>query len=285
MTLSEDGTQNGVDVMLPAGTSISGTVYGGSGTATPLADMCVEAGGDGDGTDAGGADWYYWGYAQTAADGTYTISNLPVSSDGYDVYFYDCADGGYMSQYYGETVDPAVGEPSTGVDAHMVLGATISGTVTDASGHPVNDGCITIDDEYGDYEASGYTDASGAYSINGLATGSYTVVADDCDYDNEPHDDLAETSAAESVTAGATTGGVDLRLEPAHFNQRQGDERGERPAHRGFRHVHHKWRTPAMDRWLCCLTGAMHQRTATTTAATPSVGAERPLRGAVRQQL
>lgn len=216
VTLSEGGQQAGVNAQLAAGTSISGSVYGGAGDTTPLKNMCVQA----DGNNGG------YGYAESSSTGTYTISHLPV--DDYIVSFYDCSSTGYLEQFfdgsaggttnYGSAtpVTPTASQPVTGVDAHMILGGSISGTITDASGNPVSDACVAVYDISGNNVNSGQTDYAGDYTVPGLANGSYTVEASDCyqgNYSN--HDDLGESSSAVQVSEPNTTTGVDLTLQLA----------------------------------------------------------------------
>lgn len=214
VTLSEGGDQTGIDATLAAGTAISGSVYAGAGTGTPLADICVDLSGPN------------YRYKETSSAGTYSFTHLPPGN--YRVYFSDCSSVGYLGQYYDGTsggtsdyadatdVHPTASQPSSGIDAHMSLGGSVSGTITDASGHPVGDACVQVYDEDGDWVNGSDSNYAGHYTVGSLPTGSYTVEAFDCGQDDSLLvDDLAETSGTEAVTQGATTGGVNLTLAPA----------------------------------------------------------------------
>lgn len=205
VTLSEGGQQQGVDATMQPGTSISGTVYAGAGTTSPLADVCV---------DVSGSTTGAYGQATTATVGTYTIANLPA--DSYSVSFYDCSGSGYLTQTYSATVSPTATAPATGIDANMVLGGSISGTVTDQSGNAAAGACVDAYDSSGNFVNSANVQSSGAYTINGLPAGSYTVTATDCGSEFQSFtNDIGETSSAVQVSAPGMASGVDLVLAPA----------------------------------------------------------------------
>jgi hypothetical protein len=213
----------GIDVQLAAATSISGSVYGGSGTSTPLSGACVEV------YDADSSYQTDAGYATTESDGAYTVEHL-TPGVGYKVQFSPCSSGSdYAGEYYDEegsfadadTVTPTVANPSIGIDGHLPSGASISGTVTDASGNPITteDICVTAS-SYGGYGyGSARTNASGEYTIAGLAAGSYYVEFADCE--NSARNDVAQYYGDTPVeydstlvvlsTGGAKTG-IDAEL-------------------------------------------------------------------------
>ena len=197
--------------------SISGHVYGGAGTNTPLGDVCVTAEGI-DGNEVDPIDVR----ASSDSSGSYTLSGLPARSGGYHVQFAQCTWGSYISQWYGgdyrhstaSAVPATVAASATAIDAHLVTGGSISGTITGATGQPLANVCAQA------YLAGAGTpgdvlnvpeetdDATGAYSVAGLPTGSYTIVFSDCGRG----DDVSQTVGPVSVTAGQNTTGVNVAL-------------------------------------------------------------------------
>jgi protocatechuate 3,4-dioxygenase beta subunit len=166
----------GVDATLQVAGVLTGTVTSAAGD--PLSGVAVWAS-----APDGSAN----GFASTADDGTYRLTGLP---DGqYSVCFYaDYAYGGTAPEgYVDECFDDAAvgtsdatlvtvtsGTETSGVDASLADGGAISGTVRDASGNPV-ESSVTIWD--GTTTTSAYAGSDGAYSVQGLAPGSYTVCA------------------------------------------------------------------------------------------------------------
>ncbi|HEV7493197.1 hypothetical protein [Baekduia sp.] len=130
--------------------SISGHVYGGSGTGTPLSHVCVAAvigsgGYPGDYGYGGGYPGYpgyptypgddgyssysiaAWGF--TSADGSYAVEHLDPDQT-YKVQFNACpgtGGAGFTAQFYdgvsdfgqAATLRPTVAHPSTGIDGHL----------------------------------------------------------------------------------------------------------------------------------------------------------------------
>jgi hypothetical protein len=115
----------------------------------------------------------------TNSVGEYTISRLPSGS--YKVTFE--SSGGYLVQYYngksssGEANPVAVtaGVTTGSIDAELLKGGQIKGTVVEAgttTALPGIEACAYLG---GNYAGCTNTDSSGEYTISGLATGSYTV--------------------------------------------------------------------------------------------------------------
>jgi hypothetical protein len=234
ITLSTAQAQTGVDASLEPATTISGHVYGGSGTSTPLQDICVSAYSTGTGNE------YYYdsSFADTDAEGAYTLTHLTPNTSYY-IEFSDCASTQkYLLQFYdgasSESQATAVtptASPLTGIDAHMEKGASISGTVTDSNGKPITtqDICVSVTPaSYEDYSenSSGYvaTDPSGDYTIGALAPGSYDVKFADCNYSSSSRNDLAQYYDGQSSSTSATPvtltdkqaqTGINASLQPA----------------------------------------------------------------------
>ena len=207
--------------MQPA-TTISGTVYAGAGTTTPLSDVCVVA--EPKAFNASDENDYYT--ATTTSAGTYELTHVAPISGGYTVYFRDCgAPVTYVPQYYGgdyslasaSTLTPTVAAPSSGIDGHLTGGGAIEGTITDASGQAITSGVCAdaetqdgTDGSYGSQSAS--VSGSGAYEIGGLPSGDYSVSFYDCG----PRNDLSQTlPGTVHVTIGQPTTGVNVSMQPA----------------------------------------------------------------------
>jgi hypothetical protein len=172
----------GVMVAPPAGavstTSISGTVTAAVGGAD-LSGICVSAYLNGGDTGTG---------TSTASNGTYTINGLVPGT--YSVQFYTgCGSSNLVWQWYNGTasgtsteadalgVAVSVVSPGAGIDAQMVVGATISGTITAAVGGADLAGvCVgTIGSVSSQNGVSG---ANGTYTISGVSQGTYQLEVD-----------------------------------------------------------------------------------------------------------
>lgn len=174
------GTErSGLDVTLPAGSALSGTVIDSSGHGTPAA-VDVESVDD-DNFD--GAD------TLTDAHGHYTVAGLPA--DTYRVCFQDItASGDQFSQCAVHVVTTRIGRTSTHVDGQLPATSAISVTVTDG-GAPVagadvaalspcaGDGCDTetvfSTKTTVAVDASTTTDTTGTALLDGIAPGTYAV--------------------------------------------------------------------------------------------------------------
>jgi protocatechuate 3,4-dioxygenase beta subunit len=151
----------------PATASISGRVVDAAGN--PIAGVSVKA------TSPYCPDGSCW--AQTDADGTYTISGLRAGS----YYLFFSYWGLYPSQYYGGTssyqeakmLTVTAGDALTGKNLTLLKGASISGRVVDASGKPIA-GVFVYGLSSG-FIASVQSEADGTYKIVDLPGGSYTL--------------------------------------------------------------------------------------------------------------
>lgn len=165
--------------------------------------------------------------AATGADGKYTVAGLAPGE--YQVEFWP-KELNYLRQFYNgkssfgeaDTVNVATGA-ITGIDAAMVEGGKIEGTVIDSSSKAGIEGVLAcaFGEGGGNFvEKCAVTDASGAYTIAGLPTGaSYKVEFwpgfEGLDYLFQYYDGAASFEDADpvSVTTGATTPGIDAELE------------------------------------------------------------------------
>ncbi len=163
----------GVDAELAVGGSISGTVTGPDG---PVAGAPVSVSGPG------------YGSAHTDGDGNYHVVGLAAGS--YTVYFgspYLGDDTDLMPEYYDDAtnwedatpVTVALGAETSGIDAALIRGGSISGTVTGPDGAVVGASVSAYEylpgDLYGYWRGSATTDSLGRYRITGLSTGTFRV--------------------------------------------------------------------------------------------------------------
>lgn len=222
-------------MLLPAGAqssdetgSISGTVKSESDEV--LSGICVQTYGD-----------HYWSATvRTDDSGAYTVSDLP--SDSYLVRFSDCgSEPTYVTEWYDDrpdydSADPVEvdeGEQVSGIDAELVVGGEIVGTVTDEAGEPLGGICVWADrdtdqepvseDGFGSdavvaFSGGPTTDDSGLYRIGALRDGDYRVHFWDCNrprryldewYDGQPDHGSADTVP---VSEGEETSGIDAGL-------------------------------------------------------------------------
>jgi hypothetical protein len=122
-------------------------------------------------------------WAFTDENGDYTVKGFPGGS--YKVYFNATTSSeNYIPEWYnnkdsfanGDTISVTAGQTVTGIDAVLVPGCSISGTVTDTSANPIQLVEVYACDMAGNYIFGGYTDSSGNYEVNGLLPGSYKVL-------------------------------------------------------------------------------------------------------------
>jgi len=182
------------------------------------------------------ADAYLWTpsaervyAASTDENGEYRIGGL--ESGRYAVEF---TAWGYVTSYFDNAtsltsatlVDVTRQETFAGIDAVLDLEAptgdgAISGAVTDADGTPIEGAVV------GAYQpgyrnrpvlrGSATTDATGVYTINGLAEGIYFVEFDAVDFASEWFDNTPERNLAAPVDVASleTVLGIDATLSPA----------------------------------------------------------------------
>jgi outer membrane protein OmpA-like peptidoglycan-associated protein len=169
----------GINAVMSAGTSISGTVSAAIGGAD-VAGICVTAMPVGSTSSAGTP-------GTSASNGTYTVGGLLPGS--YDVEFSAGSCGGnYVTQWYNYTaagaasvsgslaVPASVATPATDINAAMSSSTSISGTVTAAvGGATIGNMCVWAYPVGGGGVEKATTALDGMYMISGIAAGSYTV--------------------------------------------------------------------------------------------------------------
>ena len=189
-----------VDEDLVRAATITGTVTSNGGA--PIANTAVYA------TRVGSSTY---GYGYTGIDGTYTITNL-VPGD-YHIAFYPPS--GYLFEYHAgkasyvdaDVVTLTAGSTAT-IDATLDQPGTIQGVVTDASGNPIEWAAVSVVDSRGSSAGFAYTSSTGAYSINQLRPGSYTVSASSSIWDFPAQSTVTVSSGStEHVDFALTRGG------------------------------------------------------------------------------
>jgi hypothetical protein len=175
VTVAAGRTKGKINAALAAGGEITGTaqdVHSGA----PIAGICVSA-------TSGGLSGGPVGSATTATDGTYLIEGLPSGS--YLVSF-GCS-AVYLEQWYDDQSSPATatavpvvaGSTTPNIDAQLIKGGSVKGTVTDAA---TNKGlghiCVAVTGDGTSATEASLTSSSGAYSLGGLTPGYYTVQFD-----------------------------------------------------------------------------------------------------------
>ena len=174
----------GIDVSLAKASRIAGTVTGSDGT-TPLKCIMAKAY---RWTNEFGGYWESVMDGSTDASGSYSIGGLAAGT--YRVEFRDL-ENNYARESYADAEDLDLGvdilvaadQTVSGINASLAKASRITGTVTGPDGiTPLGQGkgvrVYRWNSKLGGYwewVSSGSTDASGSYSIDGLAAGTYRV--------------------------------------------------------------------------------------------------------------
>jgi hypothetical protein len=163
-------------VSLTKGGSISGTISDRV-TGAGIAKVRLYA------IDLSNGYWSTSGSVVTDSNGNYTITGL--ASGSYRLNIEPSSETGYLGKWYGSqdlylcagTVSVTAPDTTSGVDAALDKGGSISGLVTDAeTGSGISGVAISLWDSGNMISQSGRTtDSSGAYTISGLLSGAYTL--------------------------------------------------------------------------------------------------------------
>jgi len=229
ITVADEATTPGIDAALqPAGRIEGKVTAAASGKALSGVEVCAVK---------STANSFFPGGAcvQSGFDGTYAVGGLV--GGGYDVRFSpsfgEVAPGQFgklnlLTQYYkggltrteADPVGVTVGNATTGVDAALLTGGSISGTVLGAdTGEGIGASVCALPTVRQGDEACAFADADGGYTLRGLRSGSYKVRfapgPSDLTYVRGFYDGKATRAEANpvSVVAGATTSGIDGELE------------------------------------------------------------------------
>jgi hypothetical protein len=205
----------GVDTALQRGGDIEGTLTNAT-THAPAAGVVVTV---------YGSDGSFVGQVTTSSDGTYAFWGLPTGS--YKVGYATTSGAPYVATYYAtadtlaaaSTVAVTAGQRTTGIDAALQPLGSITGTVIDVQGGAAI-GNVEVMASWsgtgtpppGTTFAYAFTDADGHYTIQGLATGSWTVSVYPSSSGYAPRS-YAQNPVA--VTTGQVTSGIDIALPKA----------------------------------------------------------------------
>jgi len=167
------------------------------------------------------SSYSYYKYSTTDSSGKYEVSGLPSGS--YKVNFSPF--GSYVAEWYNDKVDfvtadrvaVTAGNTTSGINAQLAIGGSISGRVTDSAGTGISDVAVRVfkPSSSSSYFKSGITDLWGNYEVQGLPSGSYKVYFYNTgDYVSEWYNDKSSFDSADSVavTAGNTTSGINAQL-------------------------------------------------------------------------
>jgi hypothetical protein len=149
------------------------------------------------------------------AYGEYRVlfASRPESGLNYAMQFY----GGVASINDSPRITIEAGKLTTGIDAQMASGGSITGDVTDAySGKGLEGALVCALPGFGEVSVCATTDASGHYTIDGLDAIKYQVLFEAKGYKWQYYEDVPQLSEARSiaVSEGAVSGGVDAAMRP-----------------------------------------------------------------------
>ena len=165
--MSEGEVRDGIDVQLSKGSGIAGTVVDAAGN--PLEGICVS----GIVPETLAPPFI----VKTRADGTYFLG--PLRPGTYRVQFQDCHDWNTSMLSQTRLID--VGEePTTGVDATMIEGGRIAGTVVDFNGQPMQGVCVRARGSLPGSFGQAITEADGSFRTGGMPDDRYLVTFTNC---------------------------------------------------------------------------------------------------------
>ena len=132
----------------------------------------------------------------------------------------------YIAEFYNDTINSNeadkvwvyIGENTSGIDFSLAPGGMVSGKVVDSNGVGIADiGIFAFTGCSGNVLTSSVTDATGAYTLMGLPSGSVYLQADRLPFSNsgEWYDDATscENASPVPVTIGSTTEDINFELE------------------------------------------------------------------------
>lgn len=191
VSVTQGSDTPGIDAHLAPGGSITGTVIPTDAPAE-VCGMSVKAY-DSDGNLAG--SFNSSGFLYTAVD--YKIDQLITGN--YRLYFEQgclaiwSMDPFWATEYFNNRdtladatpVSVTEGKTTSQVSAALGDEGTITGTVTDEEGAPLENICVEASNENGPAGIVARTDSNGDYSLNALYGGSFKLKFSDCDDTNE----------------------------------------------------------------------------------------------------
>lgn len=216
VTVTEGATTPNIDATLETGGILSGRVMNAS--SKPESGVCILA--------VAKKAGFLGGSAFSAPNGTYAISGLDTASYVVSFSIAGCGNAGNLApQVYkasssfagGAAVSVRLGRSTTGIDAHLLTGGIISGTVKNAAHVALGGICVKADGSLITVDTA--TEPNGTYTIDGLSSGAYTVsfstgCGNDGNFLFQYYKDKPSlgTASAVRVTAGKLTKGIDATL-------------------------------------------------------------------------
>ena len=184
ITVTAPATTGGINASLAKAAQVTGTVTDESGQ--PIEGIFVALRGLEDG------NWSYFGDAETAADGTYSMDGLRPGTN-YRVSFE--SQGDWAPEYWDDfaTIDDATtvaltnGQTLSGVDAELAPAAHITGTAADPDGNPYDLTAVVAWRWTGSqweefaFEFAGDDVGPTHYDVGGLVPGTYRLEFDALD--------------------------------------------------------------------------------------------------------
>ena len=211
VTVTAPNLTTGIDAVLVRSGGISGTVTNSLGVG--IQNVWVHVHGP-DGTGLFGTS--------TDQFGRYTLSSLATGN--YKIRFN--APQGYLTECYNNKADldaadlipVTVPDMTTGIDAVLGPGGSISGTILKAQGGTFQNVQVQVYDLSGNWAAGVTTNQNGVYTANGLAAGSYKVFfspPSGSGYTSEWYNNKSNQGSADPVvvTVPNVTTGIDAVLE------------------------------------------------------------------------
>jgi hypothetical protein len=170
VTLTAGQGLTGINDSLAKGATISGRITAPPGVDLSLISVSVQT---------TGIEWFS-ASGQVNLDGTYTVRGIP--SGTYKVQFNGGSSGAVTQWHPSATswatatpVTLAAGQDLANINAVLVRGGSISGTITAPAGLEPNAGQVNFVRPDGNWENSVQIDADGAYKVTGLPAGTYKV--------------------------------------------------------------------------------------------------------------
>jgi 5-hydroxyisourate hydrolase-like protein (transthyretin family) len=214
-------TTTGVNFALQPGGSLTGTVR--DSASNPIASMSVTVVNASNTSVASGL---------TNAQGVFTATGLPTGT--YYVRTSASTLQNYLNQVFnaggnlvclscnatvdGSAVTVTTGATTSNINFNLAAGGTITGTVSDTSAAPIVNLQVQAYNSAGSLVRSAQTTSAGAYSITGLAAGTYYLKTSTSSYVNQVFDGVscvsctATTGTPVVVTTGSVASGKNFTL-------------------------------------------------------------------------
>ena len=202
-----------INATLLPGATVSGTVRAVNASGKPLPDVCVNA--------VAKSDDNQYGFAGTNKKGRYSVIGLAA---GEYVMQFDPRCGGSPTDHYlyqQRLLTLKTGDDEADYDIFLRKAGGITGTVTDASGHPLDGVCVLVNNEEYDSDNVAKTNENGEYQLLGVQPGRFKVeFSGGCGSSGslapQFYPDQLYSPAATSITFKATTvtPGIDAKMQP-----------------------------------------------------------------------